>query len=648
MRLLRNANLRVKLVLLLLVPLLGLAWMVVGDSVSRRAEAQQTERLGVVVQLSVRLGNLVHEMQKERGLTAVFMSSNGTKLGSELTTQRGTVDGRQREMESFLTAHRAELSASILQRLDPAMAAVGQLPAKRQDASGLKVPPKVVINYFTDTHAALLASIGALASGTDNAELGRMATAYVQFLQAKEKTGVERANLANAFGANRFGEGQFFTVASAIAAQRTLLAEFELNAKPDTFAFYQETMKSPVVAEVAAMEEVALAKAATGGFGVDSAVWYTKITAKIDLMKRVEDRQVEALEARATAVRSAADDALRNALLLAALLVGGTLALSIWLIRRITQPLRASVAALEQLAQGDLTVQLAVTSDDEAGRIAKATNNAGQAMRGALQAFSRGTRQLGDSARDLTTTSGQLATAADETTDQASTVAGAAEEISANISAIASAGEQMTASIREIAQGATTAAQIAGQAVQEAEQTNAVVNQLGDSSIEIGDVLKTITSIAAQTHLLALNATIEAARAGEAGRGFAIVAGEVKELAGQTGQATEDITNKIAAIQADATASREAIARIQDIIRQIHDTQNTIASAVEEQLATTNEINRSVSEVSTGSGEIARTFTAVAEAAGGTSTGAGRIRTAAEGLDGIAGELQQLVDRFRY
>ena len=647
-RALRNARLVVKLAVLLVIPLAGLVWLTGSGAMARRAEADQAARLATVVQFSVRLGNLVHEMQKERGLTAVFMSSNGTKLGTELDAQRRLVDGRRGELETFLTQRRGELSPSILRQLDPAVAAVGELAARRQDANALRVEPKVVINYFSDTHAALLASIGALASGTDNPELGRMATAYVQFLQAKEKTGVERANLANAFGADRFAEGQFFTVAAAIAAQRVLLAEFQLNAKPDVLATFQDRMRDPVVAEVSRMEQIALAKAAAGGFGVESAVWYEKMTAKINLMKQVEDFQSNALLTRAADVQSAADAALRGALLLALLLIGGTVALSIWLIRQITVPLNASVVALERLARGDFTVEVPVRSGDESGRIAQATNQAGNAMRTALRAFSHSAAELNASSEGLSGTSAGLAGAAGQTTEQAATVAGAAEEISVNISAVASAAEQMAASIREIAQSAAMASQIAGQAVTEAEHTTTAVDKLGDSSAEIGDVLKTITSIAGQTHLLALNATIEAARAGEAGRGFAIVAGEVKELAAQTGQATEDITGKIAAIQADAVASREAIARIREIIIQINDTQSTIASAVEEQLATTNEINRSLGEVSAGSGEIARTITGVTDAAAQAAGGAGRAQAAAGDLGRVSAQLQELVDGFTY
>src|SRR3712207_4671236 len=163
----------------------------------------------------------------------------------------------------------------------------------------------------------------------------------------------------------------------------------------------------------------------------------------------------------------------------------------------------------------------------------------------------------------------------------------------------------MGASINEIAQNAAEAARVAGTAVQAAEETTRTVSKLGVSSQEIGEVVKTITSIAEQTNLLALNATIEAARAGEAGKGFAVVANEVKELAQETAKATEDIARRVDAIQADTAGATTAISGIAGIISQINDFQLTIASAVEEQGATTAEMNRSVSEAATGSGEIA-------------------------------------------
>ena len=172
-------------------------------------------------------------------------------------------------------------------------------------------------------------------------------------------------------------------------------------------------------------------------------------------------------------------------------------------------------------------------------------------------------------------------------------------------------------------------------------------SKLGESSAEIGQVIKVITSIAQQTNLLALNATIEAARAGEAGKGFAVVANEVKELAKETAKATEDISQKIEAIQTDTGGAVEAIGRISDIINQVNDIQGTIASAVEEQTATTNEIGRNVAEAATGTTDISNNVAEVAQIAKGASEGAHDTLTASQQLARMAAELQQLVSRFQ-
>ncbi|MDP3892392.1 methyl-accepting chemotaxis protein, partial [Nocardioides sp.] len=166
-------------------------------------------------------------------------------------------------------------------------------------------------------------------------------------------------------------------------------------------------------------------------------------------------------------------------------------------------------------------------------------------------------------------------------------------------------------------------------------------------SAEIGQVIKVITSIAQQTNLLALNATIEAARAGDAGKGFAVVANEVKELAKETARATEDIGQKIEAIQSDTQGAVSAIAEISEVIGRINDIQTTIASAVEEQTATTNEIARSVTEAAAGANGIAEDVTRVASAADDTRQGAQNTLQSATDLTGMATELKQLVEQFR-
>src|SRR5947209_7514340 len=180
-----------------------------------------------------------------------------------------------------------------------------------------------------------------------------------------------------------------------------------------------------------------------------------------------------------------------------------------------------------------------------------------------------------------------------------------------------------------------------------ADNANQTVSKLGESSVEIGKVIKVITSIAQQTNLLALNATIEAARAGEAGKGFAVVANEVKELAKQTAKATEDISRKIMAIQTDTKGAVEAIGSITGVIGHINDISGTIATAVEEQSVTTNEMTRNVADAATGSGEITRNIEGVAEAARGTSTSAQESQKAANDLADMAAHLRGMVGQFK-
>jgi methyl-accepting chemotaxis protein len=215
------------------------------------------------------------------------------------------------------------------------------------------------------------------------------------------------------------------------------------------------------------------------------------------------------------------------------------------------------------------------------------------------------------------------------------------------VQTVAAATEQMSASIREIAEGASEAARVADAAAALSITTSDAVTKLGASSAEVGEVLAFINTIAEQTNLLALNATIEAARAGEAGKGFAVVASEVKELAHETAKATEDIARRIGTIQADADAAVLAITQISDVIRKVNELQSTIASAVEEQQATTAEISRNVAEAASGSSEIAGNVSGVALAAHETSEGAALALGASDDLATMAGRLTQLVDRFQ-
>jgi len=254
---------------------------------------------------------------------------------------------------------------------------------------------------------------------------------------------------------------------------------------------------------------------------------------------------------------------------------------------------------------------------------------------------------LASAAEELTANSQQMSANAEETSAQANVVSAASEQVNKNLQTVSAGTEEMGASIREIAKNATEAAKIATSAVKMAQQTNQTVTKLGDSSTEIGQVIEVITSIAQQTNLLALNATIEAARAGEAGRGFAVVANEVKELAKETAKATEDISRKIEGIQTDTKGAVDAIASITSVINEVNSISSTIATAVEEQNATTNEMARNLGEAARGSGEIVKNISGVAEAAQSTTRGATDTQKAAAELARVATNLRDLVARFK-
>lgn len=323
--------------------------------------------------------------------------------------------------------------------------------------------------------------------------------------------------------------------------------------------------------------------------------------------------------------------------------------LLVWYIGKgITGPIRASCGRLEQLAKGDLGTPVQLLGQGELGVMSGSLAKAVTGMQQAIQLISGNSRKLIQSATQQKEVSRSMVANASETSSQANAIAAGAEEVSANIKTVAAAGEEMGSTIREIARQAQQAAQVANEAVSIAERGNNAVLRLGENSSIIGNVVKVITSIAEQTNLLALNASIEAARAGEFGKGFAVVASEVKELAKETAKATEDIRAKIQGIQADTQEAVAANEKTRGIISKIHEIQNTIAGAVEEQAATTREITRNVADAASGSAEIARNITGLADAANSTSQGAAELDKAARDLDTMASDLELMVKKFSF
>jgi len=349
---------------------------------------------------------------------------------------------------------------------------------------------------------------------------------------------------------------------------------------------------------------------------------------------------------------------------------------TLFITRRITQPLRQMTQAIDSLAGGDFTTVVpGLDRKDEIGDIAGAVRvfkdrmiEAEQLRAERADADARvGERRKADMQRvadtfqaaigsivdSVSSASTQLEAAAstlthtaDATQQLSVAVASASEEASANVQSVAAAADEMTASVDEIARQVHESRQIADDAVSQAQQTDARIAELSQAASRIGDVVKLITAIAEQTNLLALNATIEAARAGEAGRGFAVVAQEVKALAAQTAKATDEIGTQIAGMQTATQDSVAAIKAISSTIGRISDITSAISGAVERQNAATGEIARNVDHAARGTTDVAATIVKVRAGAGETGSTSAQVLSSAQALSHESGKLKQEVDKF--
>ena len=330
-------------------------------------------------------------------------------------------------------------------------------------------------------------------------------------------------------------------------------------------------------------------------------------------------------------------------ILLAAMAVFG-------MIRQALRPVDRLADRMKEIAggDGDLTQRVPVGRADEVGQLATAFNQFADQVADVVRGIIEASTDLAAESAQMTEVSVRISTATGESNQRTTAASDVADEVRVNTSALSAGAEEMGVSIQSIAASAADAARIANGAVDNVQVTTEAMTKLSASSAEIGGVLDIITSIAEQTNLLALNATIEAARAGEAGRGFAIVAGEVKELAQATARATRDIAGQISMIQADTDAAMAGISGIGGVIADVNDHSVTIASAVEEQAVTTQEMARAISDAARGAADIAENITGVAESARVTSQGVAESQRATSDMARMSSDLTALVAKFRY
>jgi methyl-accepting chemotaxis protein len=538
-----------------------------------------------------------------------------------------------------------------------------QVTARRNPIAGrladYRVGTKIFVSVLTVAAAALAIGIlGIVRVNGMRDDIKEMKSTHVDALvQLSKLRGATSDGWQNTFG-------WVVVPAAQKAASRALITEAD-EAFTAALTAYQQLARGSTERSAAAQQvdeaaayfqnlrNVALFREApAAGFDVPPAdqvttAWtqtQTRLKDAIAKLQQTEDAEAAAM---ATEAENAAGSARDQMLIYMAIALVLAVGLGTFVCRVVVRQLGSVSTSLGAVSRGDLTVPAEVQVRDELGAMAVAVNTARDSLRDMVGRLTTSSQVLGQSTQRLTGATDRIGSSARDAAAQADTVAAAAGTVSINVQTVAAGSEEMGVSIREIAESANEAARVAAEAVTVAETTNATVSKLGASSTEIGNVVKTITAIAEQTNLLALNATIEAARAGEMGKGFAVVASEVKDLAQETARATDDISKRVEAIQTDTTNAVAAIGEISQIIARINDYQLTIASAVEEQTATTGEMSRSVGDAAQGSSEIAGTITGVATAAQTTTASLAEATTTVHELAGISAELQQVIGGFR-
>lgn len=671
-----NVPLRFRIGFAVFLPLAVLVAICVHQVASKLAQVRAFDQLCDLIEVAPTVSGLIHDLQKERGMSAGFTGSKGAKFADTLPVQRQDTDKALQAARTSLAAAASDSSA-FGASIANAERALGRLADVRARISRLELPVKDVADYYTGTISDLFGIIDQLGIASVDADVSRAIVAYMALLRAKEAAGLERAMGSVGFGAGAFEHAVYVRFLTMIARQETYLEQFKQLAAEADRQFLATTVSGPAVDDVARMQRIAVDSPRTGSIdGIQADDWFKQITVKIDLMRKVEEHETIGLRQLAGELRSKAQTQYMAFLIGSIVITLLTIAFAVAMARSVTAPMASVVAIIRRLSQGDTTVNVnGADRGDEIGAIARALqvfrDNALEkerleAERQATEARNLAERKAAimdmanriesetkesvqhveNEARGMAAVSEEMSRLTDTTGHNAAGVAAAAEEMLRIAETVAAAAEELSASSEDIRRQASSVGEISETAAVESQRATETIASLLDAAANIGGVISLIKEIAEKTHLLALNATIEAARAGEAGRGFAVVAAEVKMLADQTAKATDQIGEQVGGIRTVSNQCSEAINQVGRVIQQVAQIATDVVNAVEQQRAATQEISGSMQQNALSSREVTERVTEVSTAARASSDLAGRVQTASQTLHTSVGGLRETINQI--
>jgi methyl-accepting chemotaxis protein len=679
-RLLQNLSIKSKIALIVLLPMCGYLVTSGMNLTTTYTQLRSDKNIITMVEFSGQISLLVHELQKERGASSGFLASRGQKFGDIVSTQHTATDEKVLNYKKSLkTLQEQPAGAALSDKTRQVDTILDKLSTTRQKVINQQIEAKEAVSYYTALIETLLNTISATSHRSDNPGITTQLFAYVNFLQSKERAGIERATMSAVFSKGSFTIETYSRFQQLLAAQENYLAAFRSEATPDSQKIYETTVQGTAVDGVEHMRQVALTVGLESSktFGVDPETWFKTITDKINLLKTVDDELAKNIIKTATVQVKVMQTKLTVILISFVVILTASIMLmlttSLSLIKGLNKATNVALDLAE--GEGDLTKRMEFTAKDEIGVLGRSIDKLLSTLGGMIKQIQNNGVTLNHSGQELAVLAEQMSGATTNIQNRADGVAAAAEEMSINMNSVAAAVEEAAVNVRtvaestssiaaagkEIANNTKNARKMTGEAVTRTQSSYELISALGYAAQEIGRVTETITEISEQTNLLALNATIEAARAGEAGKGFAVVANEIKELARQTAGATVEINTKIQGIQ---NSTGKTVTEIQEILRVINEVNtivDSIASAVENQTATTStiaenieqasigiqEVANNVSQVSAVSGEVAQDIAEVSHSSQELSDNSNMVRQSAENLNKLTSQMKNVTDRFK-